>query len=276
PLPTTNLTFLSTVMWDGRETLQKGSSAAIHFDLAHQSNSATQGHAQAPSPLGDATREQIIAYETALYTAQVFDGAAGELHAAGAIGGPEELSLKPFVFGVNDPLGCDPTGASCNPQNAAFDPIVFTEYAAWESLSGGGRNAARAAVARGQALFNTLPIPIAGVSGINDDFNVPLVMGTCSTCHDTQHAGDHSVPAPLNIGVADLPGGTRRRWQGGRAAMRARAPRRRCRAIICRGRPPMQRPHERKPEEFKHPELRDWAKARSSAKWDGVWSIQWP
>ena len=207
PLPTTNLTFLSTVMWDGRETLQKGSSAAIHFDLAHQSNSATQGHAQAPSPLDDATREQIIAYETALYTAQVFDGAAGELHAAGALGGPEELSLKPFVFGVNDPLGCDPTGASCNPQNAAFDPIVFTEYAAWESLSGGGRNAARAAVARGQALFNTLPIPIAGVSGINDDFNVPLVMGTCSTCHDTPHAGNHSVPAPLNIGIADPPVG---------------------------------------------------------------------
>src|SRR5438477_15306 len=207
PLPTTNLTFLSTVMWDGRETLQKGSSGAIHFDLAHQSNSATQGHAHAPSPLDDATREQIIAYETALYTAQVFDGAAGELHAAGALGGPEELSLKPFVFGVNDPLGCDPTGASCNPQNAAFDPIVFTEYAAWENLSGGGRNAARAAVARGQALFNTLPIPIAGVSGINDDFNVPLVMGTCSTCHDTPHAGNHSVPAPLNIGIADPPVG---------------------------------------------------------------------
>src|SRR5262245_949285 len=29
PLPATNLAFLSTVMWDGRETLQKGSAAAI-------------------------------------------------------------------------------------------------------------------------------------------------------------------------------------------------------------------------------------------------------
>jgi cytochrome c peroxidase len=53
PLPATNLTFLSTVMWDGRETLQKGSSAAIHFDLMHQANSATQGHAQAPITLDD-------------------------------------------------------------------------------------------------------------------------------------------------------------------------------------------------------------------------------
>jgi cytochrome c peroxidase len=48
PLPATNLAFLSTVMWDGRETVEKGSVAAIHFDLAKQSNDATQGHAQAP------------------------------------------------------------------------------------------------------------------------------------------------------------------------------------------------------------------------------------
>ena len=66
PLPATNLTFLSTVMWDGRETLQKGSSAAIHFDLMHQANSATQGHAQAPVPLDDAAREAIFAYEMGL------------------------------------------------------------------------------------------------------------------------------------------------------------------------------------------------------------------
>lgn len=32
-----------------------------------------------------------------------------------------------------------------------------------------------------------------------------LVIGTCTTCHDTPHAGDHSVPAPLNIGIADPP-----------------------------------------------------------------------
>jgi cytochrome c peroxidase len=60
-------------------------------------------------------------------------------------------------------------------------------------------------VVRGQALFNTFPIPIAGVAGINDDFGVNTAMGTCTTCHDTPHAGDHSVPAPLNIGVADPP-----------------------------------------------------------------------
>ena len=27
--------------------------------------------------------------------------------------------------------------------------------------------------------------------------------GTCTTCHDTPNAGDHSVKAPLNIGLTD-------------------------------------------------------------------------
>lgn len=202
PLPSTNLAFLTTVMWDGRETLQKGSAAAIHFDLMHQANVATQGHAASPVPLDDATRQAIFAYEMGLFTAQVFDRKAGSLTGSGAQGGPEALSTRPFTFGVNDPLGCDPNGANCNPATAHFDPIVFTEYDAWVGLKGDGRSLARAAVARGQALFNTLAIPIRDVSGINDDFGVAVVVGTCSTCHDTPHAGDHSVPAPLDIGIA--------------------------------------------------------------------------
>jgi cytochrome c peroxidase len=113
PLPATNLTFLSTVMWDGRETIEKGSASAIQFDLTHQSNAATQGHAQAPAPIDQGTREQIVAYEMGLYTAQVFDDRAGMLHAAHANGGPEALSDQPFIFGENDPLGCDPMGANC-------------------------------------------------------------------------------------------------------------------------------------------------------------------
>jgi cytochrome c peroxidase len=210
PLPATNLAFLSTVMWDGRETIERGSPSAIHFDLSHQSNSATQGHAQAPNPLDDVTRDEMVEYEMGNFTAQIFDRAAGHLHTAGAQGGPERLSRRSFVFGDNDPLGCDASGVNCAGSNPAFDPIVFTEYDAWARLIGGGRNRARGAVARGQALFNTVVIPIAGVSGVNDDFggpgnfDVPIV-GTCTTCHDTPNAGDHSVPAPLDIGVADPP-----------------------------------------------------------------------
>jgi cytochrome c peroxidase len=209
PLPATNLGFLSTVMWDGRETLQKGSSSAIHFDLADQSNAATQGHAQRPSPIDDDTRDQIVAYELGNFTTQIVDRSAGDLRAGGAQGGPEILSDRTFAFGMNDPLGCDPTATTCTGSNPAFSPIVFTEYSAWAQLPP-RRDAARAAIARGEDLFNTLAIPIVAVSGINDDFggpgnfNVPIV-GTCTTCHDTPHAGDHSVPAPLDIGIAEPP-----------------------------------------------------------------------
>ena len=205
PLPTTNLVFLSTVMWDGRETLQKGDAAAIHFDLAHQANGATQGHAQAPASIGDAARDAIVAYEMGLFTAQVFDKRAGALTADGARGGPDILATQPFVFGSNDPLGCNPSGGACTGSNSAFDPVVFTIFDAWSSATGGAREKARAAIARGQALFNQKPVTIKGVAGINDDFGVAAVTGTCTTCHDTPNAGDHSVPAPLNIGVADPP-----------------------------------------------------------------------
>ena len=33
--------------------------------------------------------------------------------------------------------------------------------------------------------------------------NAPTVNGTCTTCHDTPNSGNHSVAAPLDIGIAD-------------------------------------------------------------------------
>jgi hypothetical protein len=61
---------------------------------------------------------------------------------------------------------------------------------------------------RGQALFNSKPISITGVAGLNDATGLPVIAGTCGTCHDTFNAGDHSVSAPLNIGGGhDQPAG---------------------------------------------------------------------
>jgi len=37
--------------------------------------------------------------------------------------------------------------------------------------------------------------------GLNDDLNVPVLQGTCTTCHDTPNSGNHSIPAPLDIGL---------------------------------------------------------------------------
>jgi cytochrome c peroxidase len=90
----------------------------------------------------------------------------------------------------------------------SFNPLVFTPYNAWAGLPAGHglerRVAeARQAVARGQLLFNTKPIQIKDVKGLNDDLSIAVLPGTCTTCHDSPNAGDHSIPAPLDIGLTD-------------------------------------------------------------------------
>jgi cytochrome c peroxidase len=99
-----------------------------------------------------------------------------------------------------------------NPTGAPFDPSAFTLFDAWASLRGStdeGLADARRSVARGQNLFNTKPITLRGIAGLNDQtfsngVTLPAAFsGTCTTCHDAPNAGDHSVKAPLNIGLTD-------------------------------------------------------------------------
>ena len=45
---------------------------------------------------------------------------------------------------------------------------------------------------------------VAGLNGgPGDPVQGPIAGGTCTICHDTPNVGNHSVPMPLNIGVAD-------------------------------------------------------------------------
>jgi len=212
PLPSANLSFLSTVMWDGRETFAdaqstdciKGSTkcyATIAFDLADQANGATTGHAQSAQELTPGQRLAIVQFESGLYTAQVFDVAAKDLTVAGASGGPRALSSIGSYFGINDVVSGDYRSG------AAFDARVMRLYDAWGEArppsSDHGTAGARRSIARGQALFNSKPIAISGVKGLNDDLGIATLQGTCTTCHDTPGGGGHSIPAPLDIGLTD-------------------------------------------------------------------------
>ena len=212
PMPTTNLKFLSTVMWDGRETtLMPGSTDCISgtttcfspvpFDLSTQSNHATLGHAEALRELTGAERESIVAFESGLFTAQIHDNKAGDLTEEKADGGPKKLKKQEYHFGINDTLVGD------YQTHKPFNPNVMSLYDSWNKFnknkSSNGTKNARAAIARGQALFNTKPIQIAGVKGINDDLSVSVLPGTCTTCHNTPNSGNHSTPMPLDIGIAD-------------------------------------------------------------------------
>lgn len=194
PLPATNLRFLSTVMWDGRGSAPDRS---IADDLISQARDATLDHAQALLSPTDLQLQQIVDFEAGLYSAQAFDNEAGLLSANRATGGPVALSRVPFYIGINDPLGQNPTGA-------AFDPNAFTIFGAWSTLRGNDTvTAAHQAVARGQAIFNTRTFDIEEVAGLTDELHVTSIRGTCTTCHDTPNVGNHSVKAPLNIGLTD-------------------------------------------------------------------------
>jgi cytochrome c peroxidase len=211
PLPATNLRFLSAVMWDARESSPQTGTQKIAYatnpgdlmaNLAHQALDATTGHAQGSPPAPEQLRA-IVNFEVALATAQAYDYRAGALNARGATGGPVALgtvTMPAFYVGINDPLGL-------NPEGTPFTPVIFNLFDAWDDASGHGDAAQRrASIARGQALFNSKPINITGVAGLNDDLNMASIPGTCGTCHDAFNAGDHSVPVPLDIGVADVKG----------------------------------------------------------------------
>lgn len=203
PLPSANLKFLTAVMWDGRESTPPNTQkinyatnpADLLADLAHQAAGAVAGHAQGATPLSPELQQKIVDFESHLFTAQTLDFTAGDLNSSGATGGPKALAAQEFFVGINDPLGGNPMGT-------AFTPEVFTLYKSW-THSGGFSEVARASVARGEAIFNSKPIQITNVRGLNDALNTPVITGTCGTCHSSPNAGDHSVVLPIDIGVAD-------------------------------------------------------------------------
>src|SRR6266436_901614 len=223
PLPSTNLRFLSAVMFDGRESTPATGTTKILYsnyptsllnDLAHQSVDATINHAQGdgarPTP---AEQQQIVNFEMALFTAQTIGNYAGRLDAHGANGGPVALTTQPFFLSINSSVNplvptLETPGGLVTPGDHGFTPAIFNPFDAWATQPS---TSPRAAVARGQAIFNSRPINITGVAGINDVASagglvkdgIPSLQGTCGTCHDTPNVGNHSFPTPLNIGTGD-------------------------------------------------------------------------
>jgi len=70
-------------------------------------------------------------------------------------------------------------------------------------------------IAAGEKLFNTRPLTISNVRGLNDNAALARALGTtvpiapfqgfCTTCHDTPNVGNHSLPLALDIGTGHDP-----------------------------------------------------------------------
>jgi cytochrome c peroxidase len=220
PLPTTNLRFLSTMMFDGRESPATSPlnnpqtfAANLQADLTHQALDAINIHFQAQTAPSTAQLADIVGFEMGLTTAQVYDGSAGYLDRAGAQGGVRSLVHETYYPGINDVLGADPEGL-------AFDKSSMTLFDAWVDAGRSGRDyepddrgpvdhaSARRDIAAGEVLFNTAPVTITAVRGLNDNAalgNPAAFQGTCTTCHDAPNVGDHSLPLPLDIGIGHTP-----------------------------------------------------------------------
>ena len=199
PLPVTSLMFLSDVMWDTRESTAALNSPAtcaqnLSTDLTAQMLNAISTHEQGTATPTTAQTSAILTFIQTLFTAQTTDTAAGSLSVNGANAGPTNLASTTYTPGINDPFGGNPT-------NAAFTPNAFTLFSAWANSN----NPAQASIARGENIFNTAPMQLAGVPGLPAALPGQPAPNTCTTCHDTPNVGSHSLPVPMDTGIAHAP-----------------------------------------------------------------------
>jgi hypothetical protein len=82
---------------------------------------------------------------------------------------PERRSRRPESKDLLIDFVCrqlEQPGGIVSPGDGRFTPAIFNPFDSWANLPA---KDPRAAIARGEALFNSLPINITGVAGINDD-----------------------------------------------------------------------------------------------------------
>lgn len=214
PTPSANEALVSSVTWTAGPGLVRDALSGLVSGAAnlHEQRDPT-------TPVPSAVIQAQDDFQLGIFFAQSVDGVAGRLDTDGATGGPTNLMNQPFHIGINDIQGLDPSGQP-------FTSKVFDLFDAWAVYAQNGDQdhdhahacppgtpddtthrrqvaAARAAIYRGQQIFNNVPIAISGVSGLNDLLGQTTVTGTCSTCHNTPNVGGHSVVRMFDVGTAD-------------------------------------------------------------------------
>ena len=212
PTPTVNEAKTSSTTWTG-------GTGTVPTQLVNTAGGAARLHEQRVDAVPADQTAAMRDFQLGLFFAQTVDLDAGALDADGALGGPTNLMAQPFYLGINDIQGLDPAGTP-------FSRKVFNLFDAWaptvhqhhdhdgcdndddETFSGDVHNhktVARAAIYRGQEIFNNREFDIRGVHGINDLLGQETVRGTCSTCHNAPNVGGHSVFRMFDVGTADPP-----------------------------------------------------------------------
>jgi cytochrome c peroxidase len=185
PLPATNLKFLNAVMWDTRQG--RGEAELVNANLKNQARAAVIDHAEGAAPPEDVLQE-IVDFQSALFTAQYRHRRAGKTSNGGASGGPDALVGVDYAVNENRVLPIPAPPAS---PLGVLTRNVFTLFGEWANAEDDdgdgeeGRAEARRSVARGEEIFNTRPITDRAPDGT-------LVVQTCSNCHNSFNAGNMS------------------------------------------------------------------------------------
>jgi cytochrome c peroxidase len=202
--PFTNKPESGNIMWDGREPT-----------LEQQAIDATLGHAQAQLPPSPAQVEQIVNFETQIYSAQSWGKGLSQvidLSSAGTLAGPVYLyGVSPYAGIPSVPVGNPNPPPPTFGVAPFFTPTFFT-YNAWQNPAASlSESQFRASVYRGQQIFSGAPLPdgstrtftISNVAGLNNIPGLTTLPGSsCSSCHNQTSAGGDSFPvAQHDIGI---------------------------------------------------------------------------
>ena len=216
PTPTANEALVSSVTWTAGPGLVRNSLSGL---VGGAANFHEQRDPTTPVP-PDVVQAQDD-FQLGIFFAQSVDALAGRLDTDGATGGPTNLMNQPFHIGINDIQNLDPSGQpftskvfdlfdawAVYDQDADHDHDHAHACSAWIADDSTHRHrvaAARAAIYRGQQIFNNVTFTVTGVNGLNDTLGNPSVTATCSTCHNSPNVGGHSVVRMFDVGTADQP-----------------------------------------------------------------------
>jgi mono/diheme cytochrome c family protein len=158
-MPTINFPLGSaTVNWDGGNSIGADQLAGLTNQATRNVTGAQQGPPAPPEVI-----EDIVEFETSLFTAQIYSFSAGFLNADGARGGPEELADMAVFPGKT--------------------PGRFDLFDAWADSP----IATRRQIFRGQEVFNNVNVP----SGRR-----------CGACHTSANNGTNINNTLFDIGTA--------------------------------------------------------------------------
>ncbi|HTG74498.1 MAG TPA: hypothetical protein VMB70_12050 [Terriglobia bacterium] len=152
--------------------------------LAIQAESAYRDHQEGKGQLRQDQLNRIIAFESQVYAAQIFDNGAKDLAAAGGPGGLGPLNLLRETEGV---------------LNSPAKPVFLT-FDAWKAS-----DEFRQSVARGNEIFLNRTFWVKDVAHINSIGLGNPAKRSCAVCHNAVMSGMDRAPGWVDLGTTNYP-----------------------------------------------------------------------